>query len=191
MIFNGSVTRTARGIRPERTDQDNEIAADHTIAVAPLVANCKDFRMNIEATPIIVEQTFNAPADVVWKAITSKDQMCEWFFETMVEFRPEPGFETQFNVRCEDRDYLHLWKVTDVVPERRIAYEWRYGGYPGNSSVTWELSETPGGTSLRLTHEGHETFPQDDPVFSRESCQGAWDYFLRESLKAFLERQMS
>ena len=143
--------------------------------------------MNMNTNPIVVEQTFNAPIAVVWKAITDKEQMRQWFFETMTDFKPESGFETQFNVRCEDRDYLHLWKVTDVVAEKRIAYGWRYGGYPGNSTVVWELSETPNGTKLLLTHEGHETFPQDDPVFSRKSGQAGWDYFVCESLKAFLE----
>ena len=143
--------------------------------------------MDMKAEPIVVEQTFNAPVAVVWKAITDKDQMRQWFFETMTDFKPESGFETQFNVRVEDRDYRHLWQVTDVVPEKRIAYGWRYGGYPGNSTVVWELSKTPNGTKLLLTHEGHETFPQDDPVFSRESGQAGWDYFVRESLKAFLE----
>ena len=61
--------------------------------------------MNADA--IVVEQTFNAPIAVVWKAITDKDQMCQWFFETMTDFEPELSFETQFNVRCEDRDYRH------------------------------------------------------------------------------------
>lgn len=139
--------------------------------------------------PIVAEQTFNAPIAVVWKAITDKDQMCQWFFEPISDFEPEVGFETQFNVRCEDQDYLHLWKVTDVVPEARIAYDWRYGGYPGMSSVVWELSEAPNGTKLKLTHAGHETFPQDNPIFSRESGQAGWNYFLHESLKVFLERQ--
>lgn len=143
----------------------------------------------MNAAPIVVEQEFNAPIAVLWKAITDTDQMRQWFFQSMTDFKPEVGFETQFNVRCEDQDYPHLWKVTDVVQERRIAYDWRYGGYPGNSSVTWELSETPNGTKLKLTHEGHESFPQDNPVFSRESGQAGWDYFLHESLKAFLERQ--
>ena len=81
-------------------------------------------QMEINAEPIVVEQTFNASVAVVWKAITDKDQMRQWFFETMTDFVPEPGFETQFNVRCEDRDYLHVWNVTDVVPEKRIAYDW-------------------------------------------------------------------
>ncbi len=145
--------------------------------------------MDTNADPIVVEQVFNAPMAVVWKAITDKHQMRQWFFETMTDFEPYVGFETEFNVRCEDRDFPHVWNVTEVVPERRIAYGWRYGGYPGNSTVTWELSETPDGTKLTFTHEGSETFPQDDPVFSRESGQAAWDYFLGESLKGFLERQ--
>ncbi len=71
------------------------------------------------------------------------------------------------------------------------AYDWRYGGYLGNSSVTWELSETPGGTKLKLTHKGHETFAQDNPIFSRESGEAGWGYFVHESLKAFLGRQDS
>ena len=147
--------------------------------------------MDATAEPIVVEQIFNAPISVVWKAITDTDQMRRWFFETMTNFEPAVGFQTQFNVRVEDQDYPHQWKVTDVVPEKRIVYDWRYGGYPGDSSVTWELSETPHGTKLTLTHKGIETFPQDDPMFSRESGHAGWGYFLHESLKAFLERQDS
>ena len=79
--------------------------------------------MGISSDPIVAEQSFSAPIEVVWKAITDKDQMRQWFFETMMEFEPEAGFETQFNVQCEDRDYLHLWKVIDVVPQKRIAYD--------------------------------------------------------------------
>jgi len=138
-----------------------------------------------------VEQTFDSPIEVVWQAITDKDQMRQWFFEPMTEFEPEVGFETQFNVRCEDQDYLHHWKVTEVVPETKIAYEWRYDGYPGNSFVVWELSETPDGTKLTFSHNGIETFPQDNPIFSREAGEAGWDYFLRQSLKAFLENQNS
>ena len=114
--------------------------------------------------------------------------MRQWIFETIADFEPEVGFVTQFNVTVDDRDYPHIWKVTDVAPDRRIAYDWRYGGVPGRSSVTWELSETAEGTTLRLTHKGAETFPQDDPVFSRESGQAGWRYLLRESLKTFLDR---
>jgi uncharacterized protein YndB with AHSA1/START domain len=140
-----------------------------------------------EKDPIVVEQTFSAPIDRVWRSITDGDQMRRWFFESIEEFRPEPGFDTRFSVRSGDRDYLHLWRVTDVIPERRIAYDWKYGGYPGESFVVWELSETGDGTRLKLTHTGVETFPQDNPAFTRESCQAGWRYFLCDRLRAFLE----
>lgn len=139
--------------------------------------------------PIVVEETLNAPPAEVWKAITDKDQMRQWFFEPMTDFQPVVGFETRFDVECEGQVYPHEWKVTEVVPASRITYAWRYGGYPGDSSVTWELSEVPGGTKLRLTHTGGETFPQDDPVFSRDSCRAGWEFFLQDSLKPFLEGQ--
>ena len=51
-----------------------------------------------------------------------------------------------------------------------------------------DVTETPGGTNLKLTHAGHDTFPNDNPIFSRESGEAGWRYFLNESLKAFLER---
>lgn len=138
--------------------------------------------------PIIVEQTFNVPIAVVWRAITDKHQMRQWFFEPMIDFKPEVGFETQFDVLCEGQNYLHQWKVTEVVSERRIVYDWRYEGYPGESSVMWELTETPGGTKLVFTHKGSETFPPDNPVFSRENGVAGWTCLVRERLKDFLER---
>lgn len=127
--------------------------------------------MNTDSNPIVVEQTFNVPIGVVWKAISDVDQMRRWFFGTITNFVPEPGFRTQFNVRAEDQDYLHMWKVTEVIPERKLSYSWQYGGYPGDSLVTWELLEISGGAKLTLTHEGIETFPQDNPIFTREACQ--------------------
>ena len=146
--------------------------------------------MNAHTDPVVVEQTFDAPIATVWQAITDPAQMPRWFFEPIADFEPPVGFETQFTVNADGRDYQHLWKVIDVVPESRIVYDWRYGGYPGNSTVTWELSETPAGTTLRLTHRGHETFPQDVPAFDREQGLAGWRYFIHESLKAFLEQQI-
>jgi len=143
------------------------------------------------AIPIVLEETFSAPIDRVWKAIVDPGQMRQWFFHAMTDFAPEVGFVTKFNVHVEDRDYLHLWKVTHVTPGKRITYSWRYGGYPGESSVTWDLSETAEGTKLRLVHEGIETFPQDNPIFSREAGQAGWTYFVSRSLAEFLGRPNS
>jgi len=66
--------------------------------------------------PVVVEQTFNASIDTVWNAITEIDQMRQWFFENIPDFKPEVEFETQFNVTSGDRNFFHQWKVTEVLP---------------------------------------------------------------------------
>jgi uncharacterized protein YndB with AHSA1/START domain len=139
--------------------------------------------------PIVVEQVLDAPVERVWRSITDKDQMCQWFFQTINAFEPRVGFETKFDVRDGDRVYPHLWKVTEVIPERKITYDWKYGGFPGQSVVVWDLSPIGKQTKLRLTQTGIETFPHsDDPAFSRESGLAGWTYFLCKSLPAYLAR---
>ena len=142
----------------------------------------------MDSTPIVAEQTYNVPVNVVWRAITDPVEMRKWFFDSIIDFDAVPGFETQFDVDVEGVVYPHIWKVTEVDPERSICYDWRYGGFAGESVVTWELSETPAGTHLKLSHLGGESFSQDIPLFSRESGQAGWNYFVQDSLKAFLEQ---
>ena len=82
----------------------------------------------------------------------------------MVEsFKPEVGFEIQFDVPHNDKIYQHLWKVTDVVPVRKNAYSWKYGGHSGDSVVRASSCSTKGGKdplapAIRLTPIGLETF---------------------------------
>jgi len=138
--------------------------------------------------PIIVEQTFNRSVDIVWNAITQIDQMRNWYFANIPSFKPEVGFETRFNVVNEERNFTHLWKVTEVIPGKMIMYNWKYEEYPGNSFVKFELFEENKLTRLRLTHQVLEDFPDDIPEFKRESGVEGWTFFIRKSLKEFLEK---
>ena len=143
--------------------------------------------MESTSNPVIVEQTFNRPVPDVWKAITEVDQMTQWFFENIPAFQPEVGFTTQFNVESGGRNFLHLWRVTEVIHLQKITYSWKYEGYPGDSFVTFELSDEGDKTQLRLTHQVTESFPLDIPEFTRESCLGGWNFFIGKSLKEYLE----
>ena len=138
--------------------------------------------------PIIVEQTFHASIDTVWKSITEIDLMRQWYFDSIPSFKPEIGFETQFNVESGDKNFLHLWKVIEVVPLKKIAYNWKYEGIPGDSFVAFELFKQNDLTMLRLTHQIMESFPEDIPEFSRENGVEGWTFFIRKSLKDFLEK---
>jgi uncharacterized protein YndB with AHSA1/START domain len=121
---------------------------------------------------VVVERTFHAPVARVWKALTEVDQMRQWYFD-LKEFRPEVGFEFEFSVQHEGETYHHLCRVTEVIPQKKIAYTWRYKGEPGDSLVEFELSPDGDKTRLKLTHSGIETFPKT-PAYARKNFEAGW-----------------
>jgi uncharacterized protein YndB with AHSA1/START domain len=138
--------------------------------------------------PFIIEKLYNAPASRVWKAITSKEEMKQWYFDVS-DFKAEPGFEFTFNGEgrnCEK--YVHLCKVTELIEGKKLSYTWAYDGYNGTSEVTFELFPEGSGTRLRLTHSGLETFPQSNRDFARESFAEGWTYITGTALKDFVEK---
>ena len=134
---------------------------------------------------VVIERTFNAPVARVWKALTDADEMRVWYFD-LKEFKPQVGFEFEFTVEHEGTSYHHLCKITEVVPQRKIAYTWRYAGEEGDSLVTFELFAEGDKTRLKLTHEGLETFPKL-PAYARANFEKGWTEIIGTSLKQYVE----
>ena len=137
------------------------------------------------AEAVVIERTFAAPVARVWKALTDVEEMRRWYFD-LKEFKPEVDFEFEFIVEHEGMKYHHLCKITEVIPQKKLAYTWRYKGHEGNSLVTIELFGDGGKTRLKLTHEGLETFPKT-PAFARKNFVQGWTQIIGSSLKDFLE----
>ena len=135
--------------------------------------------------PVVIERTFNAPVARVWEALTTKEAIGKWSF-VMLEFKAEVGFEFQFTAEKDDVKYVHLCKIVEVVPNRKLAYTWRYAGHAGDSLVTFELFPEGDQTRLKLTHSGLETFPPI-PDFVRGNFVMGWTQIIGESLKQFVE----
>ena len=146
--------------------------------------------MNQEMNPVVVQQSFHVSVSELWKAISELDQMKLWFFENLDAFSAEVGFETHFNVKYGEREFRHLWRITEVIPFEKIVYLWKYEGYEGESLVSFETFITEGGSSLRVSHVVTNSFPQSIPEFTRESCQGGWEYFINNQLKNFIDNKM-
>lgn len=139
----------------------------------------------MSSQPIIVERIVNAPVARVWKAITDKKLMKEWYFD-IASFEPRVGFEFQFEGGPEDRKYIHLCKITEVVENKKFQHTWRYKGYEGDTLVTWELTDMGNQTKVRLTHTGLETFPKIAD-FDRKNFEAGWSEIVGSMLPAFLE----
>ena len=67
--------------------------------------------------PFTIERTLNAPAEKVWKAITDKEQMKQWYFD-IAEFEPTIGFEFTFS----GENYLVFSNVIDMY--YRLLYDY-------------------------------------------------------------------
>lgn len=136
---------------------------------------------------LIIEKTYDAPIEKVWQAITDKQQMKDWYFD-IPDFKPELNHEFSFLAGREGRQYRHLCRIVEINPVTRLAYTWRYEGMPGDSLVTFELSEpAPSQTRLTLTHTGLDSFPTEQPDFAPDSFKEGWTYFVHSSLQSFVE----
>jgi len=134
---------------------------------------------------VVIERSFNVPVARVWEALTNVDDMRVWYFD-LKEFKPEVGFEFEFTVEHEGARYHHLCKITEVIPQKKIAYTWRYAGEEGDSLVTFELFADGDKTRLKLTHEGLETFPRL-PAYARTNFEKGWSEIIGSSLKQHVE----
>ncbi len=135
---------------------------------------------------IVLERTYNAPIENVWLAITTPDAIKQWFFD-LPGFKAEVGTEMRFyGGKDPNNQYLHICVVTEVIPGKKLTYSWRYDGYPGISYVSFELFAEDSQTRLKFTHDGIETFPQDNPDFARENFVEGWTYTV-DALKGFVE----
>ncbi len=143
-----------------------------------------DIKMNNK--PVVLERTLNALIEKVWTAITDKDAMKDWYFDLAV-FQPEVGFEFSFKGGTEHKTYVHRCRVTEVEVGRKITYSWRYEGYEGISYVTFELFDDSGKTKVRLTHDGLDTFPANNPDFARENFVQGWTHFICQALPGYVE----
>jgi uncharacterized protein YndB with AHSA1/START domain len=142
----------------------------------------------MENKNVIVERNFKAPLPLVWKALTEKELMKQWYFD-LEEFKIEIGFKFQFTGGpSPEKQYVHLCEIIDVIPEQKLSYSWKYKGYEGNSLVTFELFHEGNQTKLILTHSGIETFPHDNPDFAIGNFEEGWNAIVNTGLKDFVEQ---
>jgi uncharacterized protein YndB with AHSA1/START domain len=142
---------------------------------------------NNVAEAVVIERTFNAPVAKVWRALIDVEGMRQWYFD-LKEFKPEVGFEFELVVEHEGNTYHHLCRVTEVIPQKKIAYTWRYKGEPGDSLVTFELFAEGDKTRVKLTHSGIETFPKT-PAYARKNFEAGWTAIIGSELKQFVENK--
>jgi hypothetical protein len=75
-----------------------------------------------------------------------------------------------------------------VQEYKKLKHSWRYDGYEGNSFVTWELFEEGEKTRVKLTHEGLETFPMNNPDLAKNNFVMGWTEITGTLLPNYLQQ---
>jgi uncharacterized protein YndB with AHSA1/START domain len=135
---------------------------------------------------IVIIRVFDADISLVWRAITEKELMKEWYFD-LEKFEPIVGFRFEFKGGHEDGiQYNHLCEITEVEFEKKLTYSWKYEGYEGLSFVNFELSSENNKTRLDFTHSGLLSFPSSNPDFAVHNFEQGWTHFIDHALPQFL-----
>jgi uncharacterized protein YndB with AHSA1/START domain len=142
---------------------------------------------------LLIERTFQAPAQAVFDAWTSEEVLRRWF-------AGEPGWDTpeahvdlrlggavRVVMRDPEKDVEHGGggHYTEIDPPNRLAFTWTWDDDEDRETlIELDFEEAEGATTVRLTHSG---LRDQDSVISHE---GGWNNCL-DSLERALEEQLA
>jgi len=120
-----------------------------------------------EIRSVVIEREMPFPAERIWRALTQPHLIAEWLLKS--DFAPVVGREFRFTQEWGQIDC----RVTEVEPERSLAYTWAAFGL--ESTVTWTLTPVGSGTRLRMEQVG---FRRDQEEAFR-GARAAWTGYFR------------
>jgi uncharacterized protein YndB with AHSA1/START domain len=127
--------------------------------------------------------TINAPAHLVWKALTDEEIVKKYFFGTRQTSDWQKGSDIIWTGEWEGKTYRDHGKIIDIVPGSRLQYSYwssmsNLPDVPENyQNVTYDLSETHGVTTLHITQEN----VKDETA--KKHSESNWQYIFGEMKK--------
>lgn len=98
-----------------------------------------------------------APASHVWKFLTEADRLAEWFHRGGADFVANGEYALLTNSPGKEGEKLCWGKIVEFDPPRRLTHTFTHGHLGGvETSCSWTLTDSPGGTVLLLEHTGWE-----------------------------------
>ena len=130
--------------------------------------------------------SIGAPVDEVWRALTTPEQIKQWFFGVDTESDWEQGSQIVHRGEWEGKPYVDKGEIVRIEPPHLLVHtHWSdLSGKPDSpehyQEVTWEVAEQNGGSRLTITEHN---LPSDD---AKDTSDQAWSMVL-EKLKSMLE----
>jgi uncharacterized protein YndB with AHSA1/START domain len=141
---------------------------------------------------LIVERTFQAPAQTVFDAWTSEEVMRRWFHgqhgwetpEAQVDLRLGGAVRVVMRDPDEDVEYGGGGHYTEIDPPTRLVFTWTWDNESDRETlIELDFKEVEGVTTVRLTHS---SLRDQESVLSHEGGWSAAFDNLKQALDATL-----
>ncbi len=135
-----------------------------------------------------LKKTYNASAATLWKVITEREHLKQWYFDFAEDWQLKVG--QQFDWYATDNDckeWQHRGVMLEIIPNQKLVHSWEYVGSSGTSVVTWELHPIDDNTTeLHFSHVFTVPFDVNEPAFKRENFEMGWTHILTISLVEYI-----
>lgn len=129
------------------------------------------------------ETIIPASPEIVWSALTSRDQMKAWYFD-IPDFVLKEGATFNFYEPGGVKKFHHHCVVKKIIPCKILQHTWTYPDFSqGETLLTWNLEPGEGGTRVILTHEGIENILDGGDDFKVDNFKDGWTEILNVMLK--------
>ena len=135
---------------------------------------------------ITKEHFFSHPIDKVWNAISKEEEISTWFIKA--DFKAEKGYKYTFTA-SEEHGCTQITGEVKSADPYTLVYTWIVQNTNTETTVKWDLVQTPEGTKLLLEHSGISKYPGDSAVSFFTNFNQGWDNCINE-LVSFLSKKV-
>jgi len=137
-----------------------------------------------------LKKTYKASATTLWKVITDRDHLKQWYFNFTEDWQLTVG--STFDWFAGDnngKQWQHRGVMLEIIPNQKLVHSWEYVGYTGTSVVTWELHPIDENTTeLHFSHVFTVPFDLTEPGLARENFEKGWTHILNISLVDYVDK---
>ena len=102
-----------------------------------------------ETRTLRFERALPRPVEKVWAALIAPERIGDWL---CADAEVEPRLGGRFHLAFRNGPHTMTGVITRFEPPHVLEYTWPENAAKGHSLVLWELSATPTGCRLVLTH---------------------------------------
>ncbi len=130
----------------------------------------------MNTTTITKSVFFNASRETVWKFLTDKDKLGEWYHPAEANLVAGQEYSL-YRINDNDEKITQITgRVLEMNAPSKLVTTFVIEPFQGNeTTVTWVLDEAAGGTRLLLTHEGIAEATGEVALHLLSALDNGWD----------------